>query len=248
MYGYIYITTNLINNRKYIGQKKSDYFKGTDYLGSGKILKQAVAKYGYENFKVDLLEECSSKEELDCQEKYWIKKYNAVDSPEFYNIAFGGQSRVHRQSEESKRKLRVSHLRENLSEETLRRMSLSQKARMVRYGNPFKGKHHTEESKKKLAVAHLRENLPTEVRQSLSQQCSQRNRGRVWVNDGVHNKFINSSDLGSFQEQGFVLGRLHIDNSSHAGTFFVTDGVHNKLVKSESQIPSGWWKGMTRKN
>ena len=26
MYGYIYITTNLINNKKYIGRKKSDKF------------------------------------------------------------------------------------------------------------------------------------------------------------------------------------------------------------------------------
>lgn len=38
-YGFIYITTNLINGKKYIGQKKG--YNDT-YLGSGKILKLAI--------------------------------------------------------------------------------------------------------------------------------------------------------------------------------------------------------------
>lgn len=42
-YGFIYITTNLINGKKYIGQKKG--YNDT-YLGSGKILKLAIKKYG----------------------------------------------------------------------------------------------------------------------------------------------------------------------------------------------------------
>ena len=38
MYGYIYKTTNLVNGKIYIGQKKSDVFLGDKYLGSGKKL------------------------------------------------------------------------------------------------------------------------------------------------------------------------------------------------------------------
>lgn len=38
MYGYIYKTTNLINGKIYIGQKKSEKFLGINYLGSGKRL------------------------------------------------------------------------------------------------------------------------------------------------------------------------------------------------------------------
>ena len=45
MYGYIYLTTNHINGKKYIGQKKSNVFLGEKYLGSGKILKQALKKW-----------------------------------------------------------------------------------------------------------------------------------------------------------------------------------------------------------
>lgn len=90
MYGYIYEITNLINGKKYIGQKKSDKFLGNKYLGRGKLIKQAHEKYGKENFKAKLLKECNSSEELDYYEKYYIKLYDATNSEMYYNIAAGG--------------------------------------------------------------------------------------------------------------------------------------------------------------
>lgn len=91
MYGFIYITTNHINGKQYIGQKKYDkQDKWKDYLGSGIILSKAIEKYGKENFSKEIIEECKSKEKLDEREKYWISYYNAVDSDNFYNIASGG--------------------------------------------------------------------------------------------------------------------------------------------------------------
>lgn len=44
MIGYIYKTTNLINGKIYIGQKRSKKFLKERYLGSGKILKKAIKK------------------------------------------------------------------------------------------------------------------------------------------------------------------------------------------------------------
>lgn len=45
MYGYIYLTTNLINNKKYIGQHKATKFSES-YKGSGSFITKAFKKYG----------------------------------------------------------------------------------------------------------------------------------------------------------------------------------------------------------
>lgn len=84
----IYLTTNLINQKKYIGQHFG--YENDDYLGSGVLLQRALKKYGRQNFKRQTLEICESKEQASEQEKYWIKHYDAVDSDEFYNISEGG--------------------------------------------------------------------------------------------------------------------------------------------------------------
>jgi hypothetical protein len=83
----IYLTTNLINGKKYIG---IDTNNDPNYLGSGLYIKQAIKKYGKDSFTKEILEVCENKEELLDKEKKWIIKYNAVLSEEFYNIHEGG--------------------------------------------------------------------------------------------------------------------------------------------------------------
>jgi len=83
----VYRTINRVNGRMYIGM---DSRNNPTYLGSGKALKCAINKYGKNNFIKEILEVCSNREELARQEIYWIKHYNAVDSPLYYNIKRGG--------------------------------------------------------------------------------------------------------------------------------------------------------------
>jgi len=84
----VYMTINLINNKKYIG---ADSKNNPDYLGSGKILKKAIKKYGKENFQKIILEECNSNENLFKKEIKWIELLNATKNKDFYNILSGGQ-------------------------------------------------------------------------------------------------------------------------------------------------------------
>ena len=49
---YIYLTTNLINGKKYIGKHFGAICDS--YLGSGTLLQRAIAKYGKENFKKEI--------------------------------------------------------------------------------------------------------------------------------------------------------------------------------------------------
>lgn len=87
---YIYITTNLINGKQYIGQHKGS--PDDSYLGSGVILRKAIKTYGKENFSKNILCYCTTQEEADEKEKYYIKLYNAVENPNFYNLIEGGQN------------------------------------------------------------------------------------------------------------------------------------------------------------
>lgn len=90
MYGYIYKTTNIINKKIYIGQKRAAEFLGVKYLGSGKYLANAIEKYGKNNFIVEKIDEANDKNELNEKEKYWIKFYNSTDNSIGYNISLGG--------------------------------------------------------------------------------------------------------------------------------------------------------------
>lgn len=91
MYGYIYLTTNNINGKKYIGQHKASRFSES-YKGSGKLLQAAFKKYGKDNFSTEILQECNNVEDLNSAERYFISLYNAVQDEHYYNILPGGQS------------------------------------------------------------------------------------------------------------------------------------------------------------
>jgi len=83
---HIYKITNKINGKWYIGKHN-----GTDpnYFGSGKLLKQAVEKYGKENFERIILEEVET--DINAREQSWISSTDAVNDPMSYNLAIGGE-------------------------------------------------------------------------------------------------------------------------------------------------------------
>lgn len=121
-YGYVYITTNLINGKRYIGQSSYKRKINHDcYLGSGKAIKKAIVKYGRENFSREVVFIAETREELTSKEIELISQYNAVEDPSWYNIAAGGYTtrgflgRKH--SPESIAKKRANYRRGPLSEQ-----------------------------------------------------------------------------------------------------------------------------------
>lgn len=84
----IYKTINKINGKWYIGK---DMTNSLNYYGSGKLISQAIAKYGKDNFEKIVLETCTSKDELSMREKFWISETKATVDPMSYNLAAGGE-------------------------------------------------------------------------------------------------------------------------------------------------------------
>jgi hypothetical protein len=86
----VYQTTNVINDRIYVGIHKqfADQFDG--YLGSGILLARAVEKYGRDNFVRITLHECDTWDEARAVERQLVD-VNFVSRDDTYNIAIGGQ-------------------------------------------------------------------------------------------------------------------------------------------------------------
>ena len=85
---FIYETTNLINGKKYRGYHQTENLQDK-YIGSGKIIKQAISKYGRENFNFTILEFCSSKEIMIERERFYVDEKWKND-PTTYNLIVGG--------------------------------------------------------------------------------------------------------------------------------------------------------------
>lgn len=95
IYGYVYLTTNLVNGKRYIGQHQYNKpYVDPKYLGSGTLFTEAVNEYGKENFIVEVLDWAENPQELDYLERCYIACYGAVRSKDFYNIAQGGDLRA----------------------------------------------------------------------------------------------------------------------------------------------------------
>ena len=96
MIGKIYIITNDINNKVYIGQTVGSLkkrFINHCSRNNGKsrnmFIKRAILKYGKEHFNILLIEEVEEKL-LDEREIYWIKFYDSFHNG--YNMTEGGNS------------------------------------------------------------------------------------------------------------------------------------------------------------
>lgn len=90
--GYVYETVNLVNGKTYVGRRNLDRDKSwRQYLGSGKIVNQAIAKYGRENFRKRLLGYAHSVEELADLETEWIQRRKAEGFAQ-YNLFTSGHA------------------------------------------------------------------------------------------------------------------------------------------------------------
>ena len=80
---YVYIITNKINGKKYIGSSRKSQID-ENYYGSGKVVKDALKKYGKENFIREILWEGEGNAR-DIETCYLIE-FNASKNPMFYNM------------------------------------------------------------------------------------------------------------------------------------------------------------------
>ena len=136
-YGFIYITTNNINNKKYIGKRKIKNNQGdTKYLGSGELLLKAIKRYGRDNFTREIIDYAYTEEELNEKERCHIAKHNATKSPMFYNIHQGGDG---------------GNTMEGWDEQKRKQIKAKMSKTTSGTNNGMYGKRHSDESKLKMS-------------------------------------------------------------------------------------------------
>ena len=204
-YYYVYVITNLINGKQYIGDHSTNEIND-HYLGSGNLIKKAISKYGKENFRKEILELCETKQEaFEKQEKY-INEYETL-SPNGYNISpKGGHNVSGCISEETKRKIGKANKGKTAwnkgkhgcySKEALAKMSKpksDQHKIMIgksKVGNKnFLGKNHTQETKEKISKSNKGKKRSNEVKKQMSKR-----------NAGEGNPMYNKSVYAVWEEK-----------------------------------------------
>lgn len=103
-YHCVYITTNLINGKQYVGDHTTKNLND-NYLGSGIYLINAIKKYGRHNFIFKILYLFPTRQKAHEAEIMYINKYNTL-RPFGYNISpTGGVKNGGTHSEETKKTL-----------------------------------------------------------------------------------------------------------------------------------------------
>lgn len=176
---YIYILTNKINGKKYVGKQEHRNAYPTERKGrvyshlglhnSGcKSIYAAVKKYGRNSFSVEVIDyHGASPEALNAIEMWQIAKNGSYTKG--YNETKGGEGSIGwKHSEETKRKISDSHKGIGHTDETRSKISkshtgkkLSEKTK-TKMSKAQKGRKHTTQSIEKMRVS--KKNISEETR------------------------------------------------------------------------------------
>lgn len=224
MFYTVYKTTNNINMKVYIGKHQT---KNLDdgYLGSGKLLKAAIKKYGKESFSKEILFIFDNEQEMNEKEKEMVKI-----GANTYNLCEGGRGGFGYINSDPvlvyKRDLKLNKSKGRLA---------ANKALLEKYGENWNSiissfaknlwlndiSYRNALSEKLSAAAKKRKKITgyiasDEAKQKQRESFRRNNHqkgeknsqyGKIWITNGSENKLIKRIDFSSFIEKGFYKGR-----------------------------------------
>ena len=159
----IYLVTNDINGKQYVGQTITQHSRH----GHGHAMRDAYKKHGFKNFTYNVLVSGIDKDNLflDYAEKFWIEVMGSL-APYGYNLEAGGKR--------GKIVYHAPQLGKPHTEETCKKMSESQKKLITSYDvHPNVGKKHSEETKLKMSASRTGRKQSDEERQMRSESIKQ---------------------------------------------------------------------------
>lgn len=202
---FIYKTTNLLNDKYYIGMHSTDNLDD-GYLGSGKRLRYSINKHGAENHEREILEFVDNREELKKREKEVIN-LDEIAKKDCMNLMVGGQGGFISDEQQRRRsiagskasieKLRTDkEFRERQKKTVSENFKKAHRDGKIKY-DTFIGKKHTEETKKK-----MRESM-----KGLGKGEKNSQYGTCWITRDGENRKVKKEELETFVKEGWEKGR-----------------------------------------
>lgn len=102
----VYIHTNKLDGKKYVGQtsQKPEYrWNNGKRYGHNEYFSRAILKYGWDNFSHEIVASNLTEDEANSLEETLIKELDTTNKDKGYNIMLGGN--MHRHTEETKQKM-----------------------------------------------------------------------------------------------------------------------------------------------
>jgi len=205
----VYRTTNIINNKIYIGvHNNGDNEEFDGYLGSGLMISKAIKKYGKENFIRETLGKFTTIEEaFECEEKIVTEEF--VLRNDTYNLSSGGKGNSGLGDYVVSKQIGIHspeytvEMRSKVSKDNLDNMDKEKRYNMCKSGGLIGGKksvenksgifsddYTTEMRQKvtKLIIEKQRElginRFSSSYQSEMGKRGGPKNKGFIWYNDG----------------------------------------------------------------
>jgi len=184
------------------------------YMGSGKLLKAAIIKYGIENFLKTVLETFETKVEMFAKEKEIVTE-QFISRKDTYNLRIGGSGGGNFKDAEHQRK--CTDAARGLGNASIKRLRAASESYDAHY----------RKQRKDLMTAFARAN-PDEM------EVRQRR-----ITEAARAPAAKEKRKQTFAEIQHQAG----ENNSQFGSMWITNGKISKKIKKDETIPEGWYRG-----
>jgi hypothetical protein len=241
-YHLIYKTTNLANNKIYIGaHSTNDIDDG--YIGSGKMLHAAIKKYGVEHFKREVLHIFNSPEEMFEKEKEIVTE-ELVGRLDVYNIVTGGFGGFNKGST-NLRHITNGESGEVIAVDKVKLKEFLENGWVLGGVEPSnKGKVYVCKNDKRTAIdsAEVDNYLKEGWQLGYSKSPT---KGKIWIYHKIEDKYTlcDETELKNYVDQGWVKQKW---SPVKKGSVWINkSGLRKRIDKSllDEHLTSGWTKG-----
>jgi hypothetical protein len=215
MFYTIYKITNKLDGKIYIGKHQTRDLND-NYMGSGKLIKRAIEKYGIENFNKEILFQFNNEADMNAKEAELVTE-EFVKKETNYNLCHGGNGGFGY--------INLNSMNVDIVQQRLNNPSLAK----------FSAKLGGERKK------YLIEN-DSEYRELCCKSVSKGLKTYFKVNPGHFNNKKHTEETKKIISEKMTELQKGSKNSQF-GTMWITNNKENRKIKADDIIPEGWYCG-----